>query len=516
MTRITNNLFESIQKVIQGPTQPVVKEENKEVAEGQVDKAHYCATHVEHPLYGEGECIAEAHADPDADGNIEWYTVQFSDGVRKVYTEAMKVKKAKMHEHAEVTDEMIDQEVADLSDEELEETLQEALALDEASYSAKAARAGKDIGKPGKMFGKIAASAAKRYGSAERGKKVAGAVLAKLRAKSMKEEAMSEGGMPSSVIKSKQLYSRMTPAEFAKAHGDKSDDILRGMAWRHGYGKNSNHYVNKRNEGMKKEEAEQTNEGAMSDLDADRKDRAYQTRQAKTTMKHISNPTPGEKKAAKDIKPGIAGYRDRIAMLKSAQARGGLKAEGMDPVGKEDDDINNDGKTDKSDSYLHNRRKAIKASMKEQIEIKYYVEETATIEVPTEPTYADYLDAVKIIIGSDDAELQQDIINIAEEAYKNNEYEIIVEAAVTKQQKKDVKQKMNYYFGDWKPTNKPETAKHSVGSRHDIVTKGGVTKATARLAHTTGESPEEAKARRAADKRDKQLAKVAKILKSKR
>ena len=55
--------------------------------------------------------------------------------------------------------------------------------IDEASYSAKAARAGKDIGKPGKMFGKIAASAAKKYGSEERGKKVAGAVLAKLRMK---------------------------------------------------------------------------------------------------------------------------------------------------------------------------------------------------------------------------------------------------------------------------------------------------------------------------------------------
>jgi len=53
--------------------------------------------------------------------------------------------------------------------------------VSEASYSAKAARAGKDIGKPGKQFAKIAASAAKRYGSKERGKKVAGAVLAKLR-----------------------------------------------------------------------------------------------------------------------------------------------------------------------------------------------------------------------------------------------------------------------------------------------------------------------------------------------
>jgi hypothetical protein len=56
-------------------------------------------------------------------------------------------------------------------------------AILEASYSAKAARAGKDIGKPGKAFAKIAASAGKRYGSKERGEKVAGAVLAKLRAK---------------------------------------------------------------------------------------------------------------------------------------------------------------------------------------------------------------------------------------------------------------------------------------------------------------------------------------------
>jgi len=53
--------------------------------------------------------------------------------------------------------------------------------VEEASYSAKAAHAGKDIGKPGKNFEKIAKSAAKRYGSSEAGKKVAGAILAKLR-----------------------------------------------------------------------------------------------------------------------------------------------------------------------------------------------------------------------------------------------------------------------------------------------------------------------------------------------
>jgi hypothetical protein len=69
-----------------------------------------------------------------------------------------------------------------------------AREVDEASYSAKAARAGKDIGKPGKNFEKIAKSAAERYGSKERGEKVAGAVLAKLRAKESIDEADVEEG----------------------------------------------------------------------------------------------------------------------------------------------------------------------------------------------------------------------------------------------------------------------------------------------------------------------------------
>jgi hypothetical protein len=65
---------------------------------------------------------------------------------------------------------------------------------DEAStgdYSAKKGAAGKDLGKPGKNFGKIAKGAAERYGSAEAGKRVAGAVLNKLRHKN--EGEMDEG-----------------------------------------------------------------------------------------------------------------------------------------------------------------------------------------------------------------------------------------------------------------------------------------------------------------------------------
>jgi len=70
-----------------------------------------------------------------------------------------------------------------------------------ADYSAKKAAAGKDIGKPGKNFGKIAADAAKRYGSAEAGKRVAGAVLNKLRHPT--QESVDESALQAAIGKKK-------------------------------------------------------------------------------------------------------------------------------------------------------------------------------------------------------------------------------------------------------------------------------------------------------------------------
>jgi hypothetical protein len=55
------------------------------------------------------------------------------------------------------------------------------------SYSAKAAAAGKDIGKKGKNFSVIQASAAKKYGSKAAGARVAGAILKKLRKRTLAE-----------------------------------------------------------------------------------------------------------------------------------------------------------------------------------------------------------------------------------------------------------------------------------------------------------------------------------------
>lgn len=52
-----------------------------------------------------------------------------------------------------------------------------------ALYSAKKASEGKDIGKPGKNFSKIEDKASREYGSKEAGKRVAGAILKRLRSK---------------------------------------------------------------------------------------------------------------------------------------------------------------------------------------------------------------------------------------------------------------------------------------------------------------------------------------------
>ncbi len=56
----------------------------------------------------------------------------------------------------------------------------------ERSSLAKRAVAGKDIGKKGKMFSRVAESAALKYGSEEAGKRVAAAAMIKARASKKK------------------------------------------------------------------------------------------------------------------------------------------------------------------------------------------------------------------------------------------------------------------------------------------------------------------------------------------
>jgi hypothetical protein len=61
-----------------------------------------------------------------------------------------------------------------------------------------------------------------------------------------------------------------------------------------------------------------------------------------------------------DIGPGGKEY--------NVKTYGSMNKEALDPVGQEDDDIDNDGDADKSDKYLHNRRKVVgKAISKKKV-----------------------------------------------------------------------------------------------------------------------------------------------------
>jgi archaellum component FlaC len=70
----------------------------------------------------------------------------------------------------------------------------------------------------------------------------------------------------------------------------------------------------------------------------------------------------GMKKAKGDFKKRY-GKDAKSVMYATATKR--AMDEKLDAVGKEDDDINNDGKVDKTDKYLSNRRKAIASNIKE-------------------------------------------------------------------------------------------------------------------------------------------------------
>ena len=58
--------------------------------------------------------------------------------------------------------------------------------------------------------------------------------------------------------------------------------------------------------------------------------------------------------------------REAAAPAKPQKRSVTTEAKKLDPVGEEDADIDNDGDTDKSDKYLHNRRKAIGKAMKKR------------------------------------------------------------------------------------------------------------------------------------------------------
>ena len=76
---------------------------------------------------------------------------------------------------------------------------------------------------------------------------------------SLRAEDQVDERMPASIIKHKEKLANMSDKDLADRFKDFDDTRLRQMAWRHGYGKMSDYYVNRKNKGM----SQDTNEGDM-------------------------------------------------------------------------------------------------------------------------------------------------------------------------------------------------------------------------------------------------------------
>jgi hypothetical protein len=252
-------------------------------------KVHNCATHVEHAVLGKGTTVSEQHATPDANGDIEWYTVEFETGTHQIATKELTITMSEAHMHES---EQVDEE----------EKKKPVSPFDYKNYKSQIPT------KPGET-----------------------------------------AGFDSKKISTGTVYTRKPVKE------------------------------------------------AMSD-------------QAKTTMKHIPNASPALKKAAKDIKPGIAGYRDRIDMLKA----GGVKEEAS--------------KESKKDFQDRQQRLAAAgaetakdpARLKRMSSIPGYsaamdMAKKATTKEATDYTFAEYLDAARAQYVDEDAVL------VANEAFKNKD-----------------------------------------------------------------------------------------------
>ena len=182
-------------------------------------KVHNCATHVEHAVLGKGVTVSEQHAEPDANGEIEWYTVQFENSIQKVLAKDLTITMSETHVH-ESAEEQVDEAMSHQAATTMKHIPNASPALKKAAKDIKPGIKGyqdrvamlkaggvkeevqldeKDEGKPGLMFKKIAAKAAAKYGSEEAGNRVAGAIRKKILAKEGVEvteeeiDAMFEG-----------------------------------------------------------------------------------------------------------------------------------------------------------------------------------------------------------------------------------------------------------------------------------------------------------------------------------
>ena len=105
----------------------------------------------------------------------------------------------------------------------------------------------------------------------------------------------------------------------------------------------------------KREKMKEENEIEEAVRGADTEMRKVASAERKAGDKRLS---PSKGKGYADQQKQSIAYMDKVTK-KNKNVVGLVTKEALDPVGQEDADIDNDGDTDKSDKYLHNRRKAV-------------------------------------------------------------------------------------------------------------------------------------------------------------
>ena len=114
------------------------------------------------------------------------------------------------------------------------------------------------------------------------------------------------------------------------------------------------------------EDEQRTDEGYMDALDRSRDE---EERERRRQMRRIRDEEERNRRSGGYRRPGAGSGMGGIGGGGSGKKRFpgfNRKDEKMDPVGKEDDDIDNDGDVDSSDKYLKKRRKAIGKAMKKE------------------------------------------------------------------------------------------------------------------------------------------------------
>jgi len=344
--RISNSLFDAINKVRNGESAEPTQLDEATMLQDNGKVVHNCAKHVEHAEYGKGNTIAEEHADPDRNGDIAWYDIEFPHGVEKgVPISELKVLQAESHGHETKAKKKKMGEAADLS-HQAKTTMKH---IPNASPALK--KAAKDI-KPG----------------------IAGY---KDRVDMLKAGGVEEGN-DGNLANNAAPFDKVT-------HGD----VISGRLGKDAMG------------GKKKPAASNayTQTSGYPSFKKKVKKEAEEVAEARSTGTAFDMSTPSQIKK----KPGeLTGHS-----MKKSEAGGRIYTKTA------------------SKMMPDPKKKAVEEGISQTV-INH---NDFVLEVTNNPTYGDYLKALQSMINNSDEQVQQEIVTIAQEAFNNNVESVIIEAS---------------------------------------------------------------------------------------